>query len=83
LPRAEDVRVFPALQGANGPVGGTRWVGLVDGVADGLAVALGEGLVVSEGLGVGAATAGPEKNETDRDVTAMSAVEILRYVVTA
>jgi hypothetical protein len=46
-------------------------------------VALGEGLVVSEGLGVGAATAGPEKNATDRDVTAMSAVEILRYVVTA
>jgi hypothetical protein len=80
LPRAEDVRVFPALQGVNGPVGGTRWVGLADGVAEeaGLAVALGEGLVVSEGLGVGAATAGPEKNATERAVAAMSAVEILR-----
>jgi hypothetical protein len=61
-------------------VGGTRRVGVGDGVPEetGLAVALGEGLVVSEGLGVGAATAGPEKNATDRDVTAMSAVEILR-----
>ena len=55
-------------------------MGVGDGVADavGLAEAVGEGLVVSEGLGVGAATAGPEKNATDRDVTAMSAVEILR-----
>ena len=74
------MRAFPALHGVNGPVGGTRWVGVGDGVADavGLAEAVGEGLVVSEGLGVGAATAGPEKNATDRDVTAMSAVEILR-----
>lgn len=72
--------VFPALQGANGPVGGIRWVGLGDGVAEevGVAEVLGDGLVVSEGLGVGAATAGNEKSATDRDVTAMSAVEILR-----
>jgi hypothetical protein len=74
------VSVFPALHGANGPVGGTRRVGVGDGVAEdaGLAEAVGEGLVVSEGLGVGAATAGPEKNVTDREAAAMSADEILR-----
>ena len=78
MPSEADVRAFPALQGVNGPVGGIRCVGLGDGVAEALADAVGEGLVVSDGLGVGAANAGPDKSATDRDVTAKSAVEILR-----
>ena len=74
------MRAFPALQGANGPVGGTRRVGVGDGVAEtvGLAEAVGEGLVVSEGLGVGAATAGLAKSANDKDAAVANAAEILR-----
>ena len=74
------MRAFPALQGVNGPVGGTRWVGVGDGVADavGLAEAVGEGLVVSEGLGVGAATAGLAKSANDRDAAVENAAKNLR-----
>ena len=72
--------VLPALQGVKGPVGGTRCVGLGEALGEVVGVdgAVGVGLVVSDGLGVGAAIAGPEKSATDRDVTAKSAVEILR-----
>ena len=74
------MRAFPALHGVNGPVGGTRCVGVGDGVAEavGLAEAVGEGLVVSEGLGVGAATAGLAKSANDKDAAVASAATILR-----
>ncbi|MFM6966784.1 MAG: hypothetical protein ACKOWI_05425 [Rhodoluna sp.] len=57
-----------ALQAGNGPVGTTR------GFADGLALAVGaevteatgDGLVVSDGLGVGVARAGPETSANVR-----------------
>ena len=74
------MRAFPALQGVNGPVGGTRGVGVGAGVAEpvGLAEAVGEGLVVSEGLGVGAATAGLARSANDKDAAVANAAEILR-----
>jgi hypothetical protein len=62
----------------NGPVGGTRFVGVGDGIGD----AVGLGLVVSDGLGVGAADTGPENSATDKAVTARNAGEFLRFRVT-
>ena len=95
MPSAEAVSALPALHGGNGPVGGTRGagVGVADGVPDWLAVgldalppgeaeALGVGLVVSEGLGVGAAIAGLEKSANAKVAAAVSAAGILRYLVT-
>lgn len=66
LPSAASVMALPALQGVNGPVGATRGLAVALGVADGLAegvadaepVGTGVGLVVSDGLGVGAAKTG-------------------------
>jgi hypothetical protein len=84
LPSELEVRAFPALQGANGPVGGIREVavGLDEGeaVADELgdAEAVGVGLVVSEGLGVGAAIAGLANNANAKEAAAVRPAEILR-----
>lgn len=68
----------------NGPVGGIRWVGFGEGVAEarGVAVAVGVGLVVSDGLGVGAAEAGLAKSANAKDVAVANAAEILRNLVT-
>lgn len=56
--------------------------GLAEGLAEllavGLALAAGEGLVVSEGLGVGAAIAGLEKSANAKDAAAVTPAEILR-----
>ena len=80
MPSAEVVRVLPALQGVNGPAGGTRRVGVGDGVAEtrGVAVAVGDGLVVSEGLGVGAAEAGLANSANAKEAAVAKAAEILR-----
>jgi hypothetical protein len=84
LPSELEVKVLPALQGAKGPVGGTRGdvVGLDEGeaVADelGEAEAVGVGLVVSEGLGVGAAIAGLANNANAKEAAAVRPAEILR-----
>ena len=75
---------LPALQGVNGPVGGTRTVGV--GVGDGLRLGVAEGeevteadgLVIAEGLGVGAASAGLEKRARAKDAEAAMAPEILK-----
>jgi hypothetical protein len=84
LPSELEVRAFPALQGANGPVGGIR--GVAVGLAEGEAVtdelgdaeAVGVGLVVSDGLGVGEAIAGPAKNANAKEIAAVRPTEILR-----
>ncbi len=67
-----------------GPVGGILWVGFGEGVAvtRGVAEAVGVGLVVSDGLGVGAAEAGLAKSANAKDAVAASAAEILRKLVT-
>lgn len=67
-----------ALHGVNGPVGATRKVVLGDGVAVGLALEVGEGLVVSDGLGVGAATAGLTKSASAKEDAATMPAEILK-----
>ena len=84
MPSAEVVSVLPALQGVNGPVGGIRWVGVGDDVAEpfGVAEAVGVGLVVSEGLGVGAATAGLAKSAKAKVAAVAKAAEILGKLVT-
>ena len=80
MPKDFEARAFAALQAGNGPVGGTR--GEAVGVGVGLEVAEGEatgdGLVVSDGLGVGAARAGLENSANDRVATAASPDETLR-----
>jgi hypothetical protein len=84
LPSELEVRALPALQGAKGPVGGTRGdaVGLDEGeaVADdvGEVEAVGVGLVVSDGLGVGAALAGLANNANANEAAAVRPAEILR-----
>lgn len=67
-----------ALQAGNGPVGGTRTVG----VGLGVALLAGDGLVVSEGLGVGAAMAGLEKRANDKVATAARPAGILSMLLT-
>ena len=77
---------FPALQVANGPVGGTRIDGLGVGTGEAveapLGVAVGVGLVVSEGLGVGAADAGPASRATASKDEATTPAGILENLVT-
>lgn len=70
---------LPALQGVNGPVGGTRAavVGLAEGEAEVTGVDVGVGLVVSEGLGDGAAIADPVARLTARRAPEASPAEIL------
>lgn len=89
MPSEEDVSALPALQGAKGPVGGTR-VGVGCGVA--LAVALGlefavgvasgDGLVVSDGLGVGAASAGPANSVNAKVAAEVRPTETLSNLLT-
>jgi hypothetical protein len=84
VPRALDVSALPALQGANGPVGGTLGfaVGLADeeevGAEEGEAETVGDGLVVSDGLGVGAAIAGLANSANAKEPAAVRPTEILR-----
>jgi hypothetical protein len=78
LPSEVEAKALAALHGVNGPVGGTRTVGLGDGVALGLALEVGEGLVVSDGLGVGAATAGLTKRASAKEDAATMPAEILK-----
>lgn len=82
MPSEAEARAVFALQGAKGPVGGTRTVGLGDSVALGLALEDGDGLVVSEGLGVGAANAGPAKIASAKDDAVAMPAEILKKLVT-
>ena len=65
-------------------MGGIRGValGVGDAVALGVADETGEGLVVSDGLGVGAASAGLEKRANDRVAAAKKPAGILMKLVT-
>jgi hypothetical protein len=79
-----DASALAALQAGNGPTGGTRGValGLAPGLGDaealGVADEAGEGLVVSDGLGVGAASAGLEKSANDKVAAATKPAGNLR-----
>lgn len=74
--------VLPALQAANGPVGGTLGVGVGLEVGDVVAFEGGDavavGLVVSDGLGVGEATAGLANRASANEAAAVRPTEILR-----
>ena len=82
MPSADDDSALAALQAGNGPVGGTRGVGV--GLADAVGVveATGEGLVVSDGLGVGAAKAGFAKRASERLAAVAKPAESLKKLLT-
>ena len=84
MPSDDEDNALAALQAGNGPVGGTRGVGVGLAEADGVAEALatGVGLVVSDGLGVGAASEGLEKRASERLAAVAKPAESLKKLLT-